>query len=105
MSLRAPLRLVALGLCLARLAGCSTSLPDAESAGAQVYQVRCATCNRLYEPGSMTAAMWEMQLDRMQQDMVRRGVNPLTAQERHLVMTYLRSHSSDAPAPSPGTAP
>jgi mono/diheme cytochrome c family protein len=83
---------------VALLAACSTPLPDPTSAGAQVYQVRCAGCHRVYEPGLLTAAMWEMQIDRMQEEMTRRGVNPLTAQERHLIMSYLRSHSSDAAA-------
>ena len=44
----------------------------------------------------MTSAMWEVQLQRMQEEMVRRGVNPLTEQEHHLVMSYLKAHSTDA---------
>jgi len=83
------------------LGACATPLPDPQSAGAQVYQVRCSGCHRLYEPRSMTAAMWEVQVQRMQPEMVRRGVNPLTEQEHHLVMSYLKAHSSDAAPASP----
>ena len=87
----------------ALLAGCSTPLPDPQSAGGQIYQVRCSPCHPLYAPGSLTRAMWEMQIDRMQGEMVRRGVNPLTEQERYLIMSYLAAHSTDAPAAGAAT--
>jgi mono/diheme cytochrome c family protein len=90
-------------LVMLALAACAPELPDPESAGAQVYRVRCAGCHRLYEPRLLTAAMWEVQLDRMKVEMARRGVNPLTAQERHLVQSYLKAHASDAPAPGNDT--
>ena len=82
-------------LVLALLAACSTPLPDPQSAGAQVYGVRCSGCHQLYAPGSLTAAMWEVQVERMQPEMRRRGVNPLTEQERYLVLSYLKAHASD----------
>ena len=92
-----PLECPALVLCLALVAGCSRSLPDPESPGARVYQARCAAdCHRLYDPGSMTVAMWGIQVDRMQQELARRALDPLTEQERRLVLSYLRAHSSDA---------
>jgi mono/diheme cytochrome c family protein len=82
-------------------AGCTPNLPDPESAGAQVYAVRCGACHRAYEPGSLTAAMWDLQVDRMAAEMTRRGVNPLTKQERYLVLSYLRAHASDATTVTP----
>jgi mono/diheme cytochrome c family protein len=91
-------------LLLALLSACSTPLPDPQSAGAQVYGVRCSGCHQLYAPGSLTAAMWELQVERMQPEMRRRGVNPLTEQERYLVLSYLKAHASDAP-PSAGGQP
>jgi len=88
---------LALVLRLALVAGCSRSLPDSASPGAQLYQARCASgCHRLYDPGSMTSAMWEIQVDRMQQEVARHGLGPLTEQERRLVLSYLRAYSSDA---------
>ena len=87
---------------------CSTPLPDPQSAGAQVYQVRCSGCHSLYAPGSLTAAMWEVQVERMQAVLQRAGVNPLTEQERFLVLSYLKAHATDptrASAPPPSAAP
>jgi mono/diheme cytochrome c family protein len=84
-------------LLLAILAACSTPLPDAQSAGAQVYGVRCSGCHQLYAPGSLTGAMWEVQVERMQTEMRRRAVNPLTEQEKYLVLSYLKAHASDGP--------
>ena len=89
---------------LAALAACSPALPDPQSAGAQIYQVRCGACHQLYAPASMTAAMWEIQVGRMQEEMLRRAVNPLTEQERYLVLTYLKAHAADAAA-VPGASP
>jgi hypothetical protein len=37
--------------------------------------------------------------------MLRRGVNPLTKQEQHLVLAYLKAHSSDAVPPAAAGAP
>jgi len=55
----------------------------------------------------MTTAMWEIQVARMQEEMLRRAVNPLTEQERYLVLTYLKAHAADAAASaavSPGAS-
>jgi len=87
-------------LALAVLGACSTPLPDPQSAGAQIYQVRCSGCHAPYAPASLTAAMWEMQVERMQTVMVRAAVNPLTEQERFLVLTYLKAHATDATSAS-----
>jgi mono/diheme cytochrome c family protein len=86
--------LVALAVLL--VAACSTPLPDPESPGAQLYAARCSGCHRLYAPGVLTAAMWELQMDRMQAEMARRGVRPLDATERDLVWRYLQAHATDA---------
>ena len=97
-------RLLAVVLVLSA-AACSPPLPDPESAGAQIYRVRCSGCHGLYAPASLTAAMWEVQVERMQREMLRRAVNPLTEQERHLILTYLKAHASDAPAPVTAGSP
>ncbi len=86
-------------LLLPLVAACSTPLPDPQSAGAQVYEVRCSGCHPVYSPRSLTAAMWEVQVDRMQHEMLRRAVNPLTEQEQYLVLSYLKAHASDVPEP------
>lgn len=88
-------RVVVLGS-LAVSVGCTRALPDADSPGAQLYQARCGTCHALHEPRSLTAAMWEMQVQRMRETMRRRGARPLTEAEEALVLGYLRAHATDA---------
>lgn len=80
----------------ATLLGCSADVPEAETPPAQLYVNRCGGCHRVYPPSSMTAAMWEMQVERMQGELVRRGLPPLTNDERATVLVYLRRHSSGA---------
>ena len=88
-------RVVGLAL-LALLAGCTHALPDADSPGAKLYQARCGTCHALYEPRALTAAMWQVQVDRMRETMRRGGVSPLTEEEQGLLLGYLRAHATDA---------
>jgi cytochrome c5 len=88
-------RVVAVGL-LAAVVGCSRALPDAESPGAQLYAARCGTCHALHEPRSLTAAMWDVQVERMRETMRRRGARPLTADEEAVLLGYLHAHATDA---------
>ena len=71
-------------------------MPDADSPGAQLYQARCGTCHAPYEPRTLTAAMWEVQVERMRETMRRGGASPLTAEEQRMVLGYLRAHATDA---------
>ena len=83
-------------MALALAVGCAPSLPEPESAGAKLYQTRCGGCHRLFPPEVLTAAMWEMQVDRMHGEMARRGLRPLDAGEREIVLGYLQAYASDA---------
>jgi mono/diheme cytochrome c family protein len=93
-------RSVLIAVILVAAIACTHELPDPQSAGAEVYRVRCGGCHQAYAPGTLTAAMWDVQLDRMQSIMAKAGVNPLTEQERYLVTSYLKAHGADAPQPS-----
>jgi cytochrome c5 len=75
------------------LAACNAKLPEPESAGAKLYASRCNSCHRIYAPGLMKYEMWKFQVDRMQGEMVRHGLPPLTEQERTVVLDYLKRHS------------
>ena len=88
-------RVVVLGS-LAAVVGCTHGLPDADSPGAQLYAARCGTCHALHEPGSLTAAMWDVQVERMRETMRRRGARPLTLDEETLLLGYLHAHATDA---------
>jgi len=76
------------------VAGCDARLPDPESPGARLYATRCTGCHRLYAPGVMTAEMWKITVERMQGELARRGVPPLSADEQALLLDYLDRHST-----------
>lgn len=82
----------------ALLAACNAPLPEPESPGARIYASRCNTCHRLHAPSALTFEMWKMKVALMQGEMVRRGLPPLTPEERELLLDYLRRHSHGAEA-------
>lgn len=84
---------------LLTLAACSVELPEPESPAARLYSERCNGCHRLLNPSSMTPEMWKIQVERMQGEMVRRGVAPLSPSEKELVLGYLMRHGAGAVAP------
>lgn len=92
--MRRTCRVVVLGA-LALVAGCTQALPDADSPGAQLYQARCGTCHAPHQPRALTAAMWEVQVERMRETMRRGGVSPLTKEEETLLLAYLRTHATN----------
>lgn len=75
------------------VAGCNAKLPEPESAGAKLYAARCNTCHRVFAPGTLKFAMWKVQVERMQSEIVRHGLPPLTPDERDLLLDYLKRHS------------
>ena len=77
----------ALGLSLAACK--SRPLPEADSAAASVYVQHCSQCHRAYDPRSMTAAMWETQVDAMDQKIRASGMEPLTSDQRRIILDYL----------------
>ena len=82
-----------LALVLLAATGCSPALPEPESAGAVLYAGRCSTCHRLYAPGSMKFELWKQYVERMQGEMVRRGLPPLSDTERTTLLEYLKRHT------------
>jgi Dihaem cytochrome c len=76
------------------LASCQNGkIPDEGSYAAQLYVKRCGQCHQPYSPGEMTAAMWAIQVDSMQQRMTQTGLAPLTPAERKTILDYLSSHA------------
>ena len=75
-------------------AGCANrpKLPEADSPAAQLYVARCSACHGVYAPGTMTAAMWAVQLDAMTQRMAEAGT-PLAPEERGKILDYLTRHA------------
>jgi hypothetical protein len=73
--------------------GCGPQLPEPESPGAVLYARRCSGCHGLYSPGSLTADMWAVQVERMQREFQRRGMPPLSPEEFDRLLAYLGQHS------------
>jgi len=82
---------VATAIALLALAGCArrATLPENGSQDAALYQSRCGQCHEAYNPRAMTAAMWELQVDAMQDRMRRAGIAPLADGQRKEILDYL----------------
>ena len=78
---------------LLAFAGCARPLPDADSPGAIVYAQQCGLCHPPQQPSSMTAEMWKIQVARMMEMRVRRGLPPLTSAEQRVILDYLTTHA------------
>lgn len=74
--------------------GCDARLPEPDAPGAVLYAQRCRGCHRLYAPSLLKAEMWKVMVDRMQGELVRRGLPPLTPKEREIMLAYLEEHGS-----------
>jgi hypothetical protein len=75
------------------LVACAPELPEPDSPGARVYRERCGGCHVVYAPGSMTIAMWDVQLDRMRRLFAQRGLPWLAADEERTLRAYLAAHA------------
>jgi mono/diheme cytochrome c family protein len=84
--------LLALGVLAA--AGCNSPLPEQDTAAAQLYLHRCGQCHRAYPPGSLTPAMWQVQVEMMEAKMRQYRVAPLSDQERDTILSYLARNAA-----------
>lgn len=75
-------------------AGCDARLPDPESQGARLYAARCTGCHRLYAPEVLTSEMWKITVVRMQGELARRGLPPLSSDDQAVLLDYLDRHST-----------
>jgi Dihaem cytochrome c len=90
-----------IGLALALLCSilfvgaCERPLPEANTAAAQLYTRRCGQCHHPYSPGSLTAAMWGIQVPLMETKMRQNRLPPLSDQERDTIMDYLTRNAEN----------
>jgi hypothetical protein len=71
----------------ALLASCQNGkIPDEGSCAAQLYLKRCGQCHQAYKPSLMTAPMWAVKVDLMQERMRQTGLVPLTPDERKTIL-------------------
>lgn len=81
-------------IALALAAGCERPLPEQNTAAAQLYVSRCGQCHRAYAPGSLSAAMWQIQVQMMEAKMVQNRVPPLNNEERDTILSYLTRNAA-----------
>ena len=90
MRIRAAAALVAVALA----SGCAVELPEKDSNDAKLYAARCSGgCHAVIHPHSLTAAMWKVQLDRMDKKIRSTGLPAPTGAERERILSYLVRNS------------
>ena len=75
------------------LAGCAKPLPELGSASEQLYAAKCGSCHSAYNPHSLTAPMWQVQMEAMQVKIAAAGQRPLTPEEQNDILTYLQRNA------------
>jgi hypothetical protein len=77
------------------LAGCQKPqpLPEQGTYEQQLYVERCGACHRPYNPASMTAAMWELQVEVMRSKILRAGQPPLSMEQHLTILDYLKRNA------------
>ena len=76
-------------------ASCQNSkpLPEPGTYAQQLYVERCGVCHRPYSPASMTAAMWEAQVEAMNTKIVQAGQPPLSSEQHVAIIDYLKRNA------------
>lgn len=75
------------------LSACSRPLPEEGTPQANLYAFRCGGCHPVYQPRTLTAAMWKIQIDRMDKKFTPTGVPMPDAAEREQILEYLTRHA------------
>jgi mono/diheme cytochrome c family protein len=75
------------------LGGCAKPLPELGSASEQLYAAKCGSCHRAYNPHSLTAPMWQVQMEAMQVKIAAVGQQPLTPEEQGEILAYLKRNA------------
>jgi len=76
--------------------GCATGptpIPDASSAGAQLYISKCGVCHSIPHPKRNSYPEWQHLLELMQQRMAEQKMPALTGGEKKVILGYLQHHA------------
>jgi len=68
-------------------------LPEQGTYAQQLYVERCGVCHRPYSPASMTAAMWQVQVEAMRSKIAQAGQPPLSPEQHLAILDYLRRNA------------
>ena len=75
-------------------AGCQQPLPEQDSYAGQLYVRRCGQqCHRPYNPHALTAAMWEIEIPKMEAKMRQNGLPPLAPEQNQVILDYLERNA------------
>jgi Dihaem cytochrome c len=75
---------------VAALGGCRRQpLPEKDSYAAHLYVRRCGNCHLAYQPHTLTAAMWQFQMNAMQAKIREAKMPPISAEQRKVILDYL----------------
>jgi hypothetical protein len=78
------------------LAGCHQEpLPEQDSYAGQLYLRRCGQCHAPYNPHAMTAAMWEIQVPKMEEKIRQAGLAPLEPAQKQVILDYLQRNAGN----------
>ena len=83
----------AAALAIAALAGCQNKMPEEDTYAGQLYVRRCGNCHQPYNPQAMTAAMWEIEVPKMELKIAQAGLPPLAPEQRQTILDYLRRNA------------
>jgi hypothetical protein len=83
----------AVAFIIGALAGCQSKIPEEDSYAGQLYVRRCGNCHQPYNPQAMTAAMWEIQVPKMELKIAQAGLPPLQPEQRQSILDYLRRNA------------
>ena len=75
------------------LAGCAKPLPELGSTSEQLYAAKCGSCHRAYNPHSLTAPMWQVEMEAMQVKIAAAGQGPLTPEQQNEILVYLKRNA------------
>ena len=64
-----------------------------DSAAAQTFVIRCSACHAIPHPGRHTYQGWLHLVLIMEQRMAERGMAPLTAEDRAVILAYLQENA------------
>ena len=87
--------LVSLPLAFLLSAGCHKRqpLPEPGTYAQQLYIERCGACHRPYNPASMTAGMWQVQVEAMRSKIAQAGQPPLSPEQHLTILDYLKRNA------------
>ena len=85
-----PSRIGLASLILIAFAGCKQQpLPEQDSYAGQLYVRQCGQCHSPYNPHAMTAAMWEIEVPKMEENIRKAGLPALQPEQKQTIIEYL----------------